>query len=364
MLLPILALYVDKITGATPLSIGFALGIYGLTQAFFQIPLGALSDSIGRKPIIACGLILYIAGALVGATANSIWTIIVGRAIQGCGAVSGATLALAADLCRENQRAKITAAIGISIGTAFSVAFVLGPILDANFSLSGIFVITAILGLLAVCILVWCTPSPAKGNSNSRLPTLEILMFPDLRMLFGGVFILHAVLAANFVSVPTAMIESLSIRVEEQWRLYLAVISSSIILVALPIRSFSRNSQNRRHFQIAIVVLGCSEIFLSLFWHHFGFVVALTLFFTAFNYLEAIMPTLVSQKAPTSRRGTALGAYATCQFLGMFAGGLVGGTIAELIATKWVHLFATLLMIFWYWLTLSRKKRKIFPRKV
>ena len=220
--------------------VGLMMSAYSAAQFLFSPFWGSLSDRVGRKPIIACGLILYIAGALVGATANSIWTIIVGRAIQGCGAVSGATLALAADLCRENQRAKITAAIGISIGAAFSVAFVLGPILDANFSLPGIFVITAILGLLAVCILVWCTPSPAKGNSNSRLPTLEILMFPDLRMLFGGVFILHAVLAANFVSVPTAMIESLSIPVEEQWRLYLAVISSSIILVALPIRSFSR----------------------------------------------------------------------------------------------------------------------------
>ena len=364
MLLPVLALYVDQITDATPLSIGVALGIYGLTQAFFQIPLGALSDSVGRKPIIACGLVLYIAGALFGATANSIWTIIVGRAIQGCGAVSGATLALAADLCRENQRTKITAAIGSSIGIAFSVAFVLGPFLDTTFSLSGVFIITAILGLVALCILIWLTPSPVKTCSNPRLPTLETFLLPDLRVLFAGVFILHAVLAANFISVPVAMVESLSIGVADQWRLYLVIISSSIILVAYPIRSFSKDTGNDRQFRIAIAVLGFSEVCLSLFWHDFGFIAALIIFFTAFNYLEAIMPTIVSQKAPVAGRGAALGTYATCQFLGMFVGGLVGGAVAELLATKWVHLFAALLIVLWYWLTVSQKQRKIFTGQV
>ncbi|MCB1748793.1 MAG: MFS transporter [Gammaproteobacteria bacterium] len=330
MLIPVLALYAERLPGATPFLIGVAIGIYGLTQAGFQIPLGSLSDRVGRRPVIVAGLCLFAIGALIAAAAKTIWPVIVGRAVQGAGAVSGATLALAADLSRESQRTKVMAIIGISIGGAFSVAFVVGPVLNGLFGLGGLFLASGALALLAIAVLVAGlprAPAPARGSAVPSL--LETLTEPDLRVLYLGVLTLHLVLAASFVAIPVTLREGLGLDAARHYTVYLPVLAVSILLVGPLIMLSSRRGLARTLFYGSIGGLAAAELLLWLWWDSRpGIYAALTLYFVAFNFLEASLPGFISRAAPASGKGAALGAYSTFQFIGVFLGGLCGGSVA------------------------------------
>lgn len=349
MLIPVLALYVETLPGATPLLIGIAIGIYGLTQAVFQIPLGSLSDRVGRRPVILTGLLLFGAGALIAAAAKSIWPVIAGRAVQGVGAVSGTTLALAADLSRDSQRTKVMAIIGISIGGAFSVAFVLGPVLNAALGLGGLFVACAALALAAIAILFLAVPKPPPPAPGAAIPPLAgTLTAPDLRVLYLGVLTLHLVLAASFVAVPIALSEGMGLAPPRHYTVYLPVLLVSIALVAPLIMASARGGTMRPLFLGAIVGLGVAEALLWLWWDTpAGFYAALTVFFVAFNFLEASLPGVISRAAPTHGKGAALGAYSTFQFVGVFLGGLLGGAVAGGLGYAAVPASCALLCVAW-----------------
>ncbi|MEQ8234645.1 MAG: MFS transporter [Gammaproteobacteria bacterium] len=354
MLIPVLALYVETLAGATPLLIGIAIGIYGLTQAAFQIPLGSLSDRVGRRPVILTGLALFAAGALIAAAAKSIWPVIAGRAVQGAGAVSGATLALAADLSRDSQRTKVMAIIGISIGGAFSVAFVLGPVLNALFGLGGLFLACALLAVAAVPILFLGVPKPPAPARGAAIPPLAgTLAAPDLRVLYLGVLTLHLVLAASFVAIPIALTNGMGLPAARHYTVYLPVLLLSIALVGPLIMASSRPGTMRPLFFAAILVLGVAEALVSLWWDDaVGLYVALTLFFVAFNFLEASLPGVISRAAPTHGKGAALGAYSTFQFVGVFVGGLAGGAIAGGLGYAAVPAACAVLCMAWLVLSL------------
>jgi MFS family permease len=348
MVLPVLALYAEQLEAATPLLIGCALGIYGLTQASLQIPFGRWSDRIGRKPVITIGLIVFALGGVVAATASHIGAVILGRALQGAGAVSGASLALAADLIRPAQRTKSMAIIGMSIGAAFIIAFVVGPLLDAWFGLRGVFLGGAVLGGAALALLWTVVPNPvAAAAEETEAAHLGPDRARELWHLQAGVFFLHMVLAASFVSIPVLLSRELGIASDQHFKIYLPVMLLSLALI-MPLLRSSREHMDRRLFAAAIACLGLGEFLLwAVPAQVYAVGAAMTLFFTGFNYLEALLPSWISRAAPSARKGSALGAYATGQFIGTFIGGIAGGALAGYLGTRGVFAGAAALCLAW-----------------
>jgi MFS family permease len=350
MLLPVLALYLDRLVGATPLLLGAAIGIYGFTQAALQIPLGRWSDRIGRKPIITGGLLVFAAGGVLAALTGHIYPIIAGRAVQGAGAISGTMLALAADNTRPEQRTKVMAIIGISIGVSFSVAFVLGPIIDAWIGLTGLFWVAAILGILALPILWFVVPDSAATTAELPISERSALARPTTRLaaLFAGVFCLHGILAASFIAIPLMLRNDLGLDPARHYTMYLPVLIISLLCVGPLIKLSHRDALALPLFRMAIICLLVGEAMLWIAPATNVIVgIALISFFVGFNYLEASLPSMVSQAAPDIGRGAALGTYSMAQFMGMFVGGLAGGGLYGVAGYTNVFGAAALAALLW-----------------
>jgi MFS family permease len=335
MVLPLLALYAAEMPGATPALIGLALGVYGLTQALLQIPFGWLSDQVGRKPVIVGGLALFALGSVVAAYAESVEGVIAGRCLQGAGAIAGTVMALAADLTREEQRTKAMAVIGVSIGLSFAVALVLGPVVAAAGGLSGVFWFTAVLALVGVAIVVLMVPTPATtgmrhAEVGARLSLLgRSLRDPALQRLNFGVFTLHFILMACFLLVPTFLEQTAGINRGSHWLVYLPALLLSIAGMVPMMILAERGGHTRPVFRGGISLLMAAVAMIGFTTTPLVFYVAICLFFVGFNYLEATLPSLVSKVVFAGGKGTALGIYSTCQFLGAFAGGALGGWLLQ-----------------------------------
>ena len=365
MLIPVLALHVDTLAHASPTLIGLSLGIYGVVQAACQIPLGAWSDRIGRKPVITLGLGLFAAGACLAAAGHSVWFVLAGRALQGVGAVSGATMALAADLSRERQRTKIMAVIGVAIGLAFSAAFVIGPIVNAKLGLSGLFYLTAALSLVAIAVLWAVVPSEVSAEHTDVHSDVAPAANPPgepaqgIGVIYGSSFVLHLILSASFVAIPVLMQSGAGIAAEQHARLYLIAIISSFVLVTPVFIWSAKMHMARASILFSITLVGSAQLLLWLNPPTFGgLICALTGFFLGFHYLEASLPGMASRLAAAGRRGSTLGAFSTFQFLGMFAGGLLGGTAAEFAGYAAVPALLALVSAFWL-LVMWRHRRLI-----
>lgn len=367
LILPVLSLYTDHMQGATPFLIGLALGIYGLTQASFQIPFGWLSDRIGRKPVITLGLIMFMIGSMICALSDSITWLIIGRALQGSGAIAASVMALASDLTRESQRTKAMAIIGISIGVAFTFSFIAGPVFNAWIGLSGLFWMGALVGLFAIIVLYAWVPTPEKSSlpqetdaaANNETGGLRaVLHNSDLLRLDASILILHLVLTASFVVLPLALRDQAGIAAAEHWKTYLPVMLLAIVIMAPFIRIAEKRDLAKPIFVGAIGLLGLSQVIL---WQANDVYMALALmllcFFTAFNYLEAALPSLVSRTAPKERKGTALGVYSTSQFLGAFIGGALGGWLSGVAGLGSVFLMNFVLIILWFLISLPMQIR-------
>lgn len=331
MILPVFALYAQDIEGYSPLLVGVALGIYGLTQAFFQIPLGRLSDRLGRKPVILGGLVVFAIGSVVAAMADTMTGIIVGRALQGAGAIASAVMALAADLTREEHRVKVMALIGISIGVSFALALIAGPLLHDWVGLSGIFWVTALLASFGILLVITKVPTPAvsrfRRDTEVELDWIsEALKHPQLVRLDLSIFILHFILMSSFVVIPVMLNTQLSSGVGSHWKIYLPVLVLAMIAVSPFILMAEKKHKVKQVFTSAVFLIFLSQLAFSQLGSSFtGLVFLLWLFFTAFNLLEAMLPSLVSKMAPAMHKGTAMGAYSTAQFFGVFLGGVLGG---------------------------------------
>jgi MFS family permease len=350
VILPVVALYADTLPGGESATlIGLAIGIYGLTQAIFQIPLGRLSDFWGRKRTIYLGLCIFIMGSLVAACADSLLMLCIGRGIQGAGAVSSAAIALNADLTRDEVRTKSMAIIGITIGFTFLLSIVLGPVLDGFVGLSGIFLITALLTCVSIAVVYFYVPDPepiGKRGEDSPVKLQVILSNRDLLRLDLGIFSLHGILMAMFVSLPfiLAGLEGGLIT----WQFYLAVMVSSIFIM-LPLMMFSEKFGHRKAvFLFSIMMIILAELLLGVFdFGQVGLGLALVIFFGAFNLLEASLPSWVSRVADPKSKGTALGVYSTSQYLGTFIGGVAGGWTYQHYSGQGVFIFSAVWALVW-----------------
>lgn len=364
MILPVLPLHAQGVTGATPLSAGIALGAYGITQACLQLPFGMLSDRYGRKRVISAGLVLFAAGSAVAALSTSIGGIIAGRLLQGAGAVAAAIMALAADLTRESSRTKAMAGIGASIGLAFALAFILGPIVDASFGMSAVFWAAAGCAVLALAVVVLLVPDPPVEvhHRDVQADSSELRRVLRHRGLLGldlGVACLHCVLTASFVVIPLALRDHAGLPAARHWQVYAPVLIASVLLMLPFVFLADRGRRMRTVTMGAVVLLGTVEIALAFAQHSLLLLAALlALFFTAVNVLEASLPAMVSRAAPADARGTALGVFSTSQFLGAFSGGVIGGYLHGAFGNAAVFAAAAGLCALWIglWLALPRAR--------
>lgn len=362
LILPVFALFASDLEGANPTLIGIGLGIYGLSQALLQIPFGMLSDRFGRKPIIATGLLIFILGSVIAGLAENIYIVILGRALQGAGAVASAIMALAADLTRNEHRTKAMAIIGMSVGLAFSLAFVVGPILANYLKLSGLFFVTASLALVAIGILFYLVPNPEHseyhGETGINFSLLKTVLKNKTLLNFDlGIFILHLVLMANFIAIPFALSESIGIKLAQHWQIYLPVLLLSILLIVPFIMKADRGNSSAKYYATAILLLALSQLLMAFFhsnlWPLFA---ELVLFFVAFNYLEASLPSLISKSVEKNSKGTALGVYSTSQFIGTFLGGLAGGYLFEHYQYQGVFFLGLTMTSFWFLITIAQSR--------
>ena len=361
LIMPVFSLYAQQMPDATPWLIGMALGVYGLGQVLLQIPLGLLSDRIGRKPAITLGLLVFAAGGLVAAMSHGLPGIVIGRALQGMGAVAGAGTALAADLTRHENRSKVMGIIGVSIGVAFLLALILGPPLEAVAGLSGLFAATSILALAALVLLWLIVPTPEQATAPAAASWVGVLsMLRDGRMLVlnGSVFFLHMLLTASFVGLPLLLANRLHLPVNRHWELYLPVMVIAAFVMGACLHRMRDLAQSLKLVAVCVVATGLGLLGFGLSGEHVAVLgVAAAVFFSAFNLLEAALPSLVSQLAPGSMRGAAMGAYSTSQFLGAFVGGAVGGIALGRLGTDGVFLCAAALTLVWLPLVLLGARR-------
>ena len=357
LVLPVFALEARHYPGGDDAAmVGLAMGLYGLTQAVFQLPLGLASDRIGRKRVIVAGLLVFALGSVVAACADSLLGLMLGRALQGAGAVSAAVTALLADLTRDSVRTKAMAMVGGSIGLMFALALVLSPLLAAWFGLSGIFTLTTALALAGVAVVLWVVPpEPAQQANAPRGAPRELLQHPDLLRLNAGVFILHTVQMAMWVAVPALLVQA-GLAKAQHWYLYLPAVVLSFGAMG-GLFSLERKGKLRMALLGAIGLVLLVQLGLgAISWSHatpsltlMG--VLMFLFFVGFNALEASQPSLVSRMAPARLRGTALGAYNTLQSLGLFAGGFLGGALAQWGGFGGLFAATAVLTALWLWLT-------------
>jgi len=361
MILPVFSLYAEELEGVTPFLIGVAIGIYGLTQAALQIPMGMLSDRIGRKPVIAAGLLIFALGSVVAAMADSMTGVIIGRALQGSGAIAAAIMALAADLTREEQRVKVMATIGISIGLSFAVALVGGPILGAWIGVDGIFWLTAILAIGGIFVLYRIVPTPAESKFHRDAEPIPeqfktVLKDPELLRLDVGIFILHLVLTSTFVVLPFALRDHAGLASVDHWWVYLPVLVISMLIMIPFVIVAEKHRKMKSVFIGSVAILAFAEMLLMVGYDSLPVIyVALLLFFIAFNVLEATLPSLIAKTAPPHIKGTAMGVYSSSQFLGAFVGGIFGGAIYGGFGLGGVFMFAMIGLLLWLFLAVTMK---------
>ncbi len=363
MILPVFALYAEHLPGATPLMMGLALGIYGLTQAVLQIPFGMWSDRIGRKPVILIGLLIFAVGSLIAASATSIEGIIVGRAIQGGGAIAAALMALAADLSREEHRTKMMALIGISIGASFALSMVLGPIMNHWIGISGIFYSTAVLALVGIAILYFFVPDPVVSHfhRDAEVETksvLSVLKDSQLLRLDFGILILHFVLMCVFLVLPLVMQNEMGVAASKHWQIYLPVFIASLV-VMVPFIIFAERKHAMKPVFVGAIISLMIATFIFLNSQSFWVTVfALVIFFAGFNLLEASLPSLITKTAPATLKGTAMGMYSSSQFMGAFGGGVVGGYAHQTWGIHGVYITVLVALACWLLLALTMQKPK------
>jgi MFS family permease len=367
LILPVFAVHANGLPGGSdPLMVGLVLGVYSLTQGLLQLPFGMASDRFGRKPVIVFGLVLFALGSLVAAQATDVFTTVLGRALQGTGAISAAVTACIADNTRDSQRTKAMALVGASIGMTFALSLVVAPLLYHWIGMAGIFHVTGVLALVGI-LIVWLAVPPLDRSLQlpvldgdvplRRTPFRAIALDPELLRLNIGIFALHLVQMAMFVVLPAWLVERAQLPLASHWKVYLPVVMVSFALMMPPINWGERTGRLRTVFLVSIVLilavqLGYATRPVGLL----PFAVLLLVFFAAFNVLEASIPSMVSRLAPADAKGTALGMYNTTQALGLFAGGALGGWVSSRFGDTSVFFLCGAAMVAWLLVALGSRR--------
>ena len=360
LILPIFSIYASELSGRpTEFQIGLAFGIYGLTQAILQIPFGMSSDRFGRKPVIYFGLLLFIIGSFIAGISEQIEGVIIGRAIQGSGAISAVLTAFLSDLTSDKSRTKGMAIIGASIGLTFALSLVISPILNELIGVPGIFLLMGVLAFIALGVVRFFIHEPLnkkKIKSGNTDDIKSILKNFDLNRLNFGIFTLHASQISMFMAIPFYLINQGEISLNQHWSIYLPVLVISFVFIVPMIIISEKKNKVKESFIFSIALLFVTQ-FLFIYFSNgiVGIIMALIFYFIGFNYLEASLPSLVSKLAPIQSRGLALGVYNTSQSLGIFVGGSFGGLIANFYGYQGTFLFCSLLIMIWLILSISMK---------
>ncbi|MDD2801241.1 MAG: MFS transporter, partial [Methylococcales bacterium] len=326
LIMPVLSLFAEQLEGSTPFLMGLSISIYGLTQVVLQIPFGILSDRYGRKQIIVIGLLMFLVGSVVAATATTIYGVLAGRAIQGSGAIAATVMALVADLTQEVHRTKAMALIGASIGVSFGVAIIAGPIVAGLIGVSGLFWLIAVLTIAAIFVVIYVVPNPEKSKVHRDAELVpsqrsNVIKDPELLRLDYGIFVLHLTLTASFVVVPLLMRDA-GLLSAEHWKVYLPVFVISMAAMIPFIILAEKKRKMKAVFIGAIATIVLADLgLMGLHDSLTAIIVFLWLFFTGFNLLEASLPSLISKTVPGDLKGTAMGIYSSAQFLGAGIGG-------------------------------------------
>lgn len=362
MVLPVMAIYGQSLQDATPILIGLAVGAYGYTQAVLQIPLGMLSDRVGRLPIILIGLLLFFIGSVVAAMSGSIWGVLFGRVLQGMGAISAAVMALLSDLTREQNRTKAMASIGMSIGASFAVAIIMGPILANNFGLHGLFWFIAAMAASGFLLMVFVVPKPdqrlvrrdAAIAKADFLPTLKDL---DLFRLDFSIAAVHMVMMANFLALPMILLNDVGLPKNQHWWVYLiAFIGSAFGMI--PMIIFGEKKRKLKQVLIAsvFILLMCSLFFLFDHSSVWALLIGILVFFIAFNTIEAILPSMISKVAKAGAKGTAMGIFSTSQFLGAGIGASASGILIKFGGVSATFIGSIVICVIWLAILLRMKE--------
>jgi predicted MFS family arabinose efflux permease len=357
LILPVFATHAHLYAGGDNLTwVGIAIGAYGLTQAVLQVPFGIASDRFGRKPVIIFGLLLFIAGSAIAALADSIQMVVAGRVLQGSGAISAAVTALAADLTREQHRTKVMAMIGSSIALMFALSMVGAPLLYPLIGMHGLFWLTAILACLAIVVVLKVVPAAPRLPRPASTGLLPVLRNGQLMRLNLGVFVLHMIQTTMWVLVPAALVNAAGLAVPEHWKIYLPAVLLSFVVMVPAIIAAEKRGRMKSVFNAAIALLLIVQ--LGLLWAGQSaptLLLWLTLFFIAFNILEATQPSWISRIAMPESKGVALGVYNTLQSLGLFCGGMLGGFLGQHFGASAVNMTCAALAIVWLLASLSLK---------
>ncbi|NKI74989.1 MFS transporter [Dickeya sp. CFBP 2040] len=353
MVLPVLTTYGMALQGASESLIGVAIGIYGLMQAIFQIPFGLMSDRIGRKPLIVGGLLIFVLGSVIAALSHSIWGIILGRALQGSGAISAAVMALLSDLTREQNRTKAMAFIGVSFGITFAIAMVVGPIVTHALGLNALFWGIALLALLAIVITLAVIPSAPSHVLNResaivRGGVAKVLANSRLLKLNFSIMCLHILLMSSFVALPRVM-EQAGLAPQDHWKVYLTTMLISFAAVVPFVIYAEVKRRMKQVFIVCVMIITAAELVLLQAGNHalWQFFIGIQLFFLGFNVMEALLPSLISKESPAGYKGTAMGVYSTTQFIGVAIGGSLGGALYDLHGASLVFSTGALLGVVW-----------------
>jgi MFS family permease len=352
LVLPVFALEARKYPGGDdPVLLGLAMGIYGLTQGLLQLPFGMASDRFGRKRVIVLGLIIFALGSFWAAAATDLTGLLLGRSLQGAGAVSAAVTALLADLTRDEVRTKAMAMIGASIGLMFALSLVVAPVLAAMIGLTGLFSLTGVLALLGIVVVIWgAPPEPARSLGPARGSLRDVLRQADLMRLNVGVFVLHAVQLAMWVAIPALLVQS-GLPKGDHWQVYLPAVLGSFVLMG-GVFALERRGHLKKAFLSAIALIALVQVGLlvqSVGTSTVGaMAILLFTFFCGFNVLEATQPSMASRMAPSQIRGTALGVYNTLQSLGFFVGGWLGGWLVKNWGSPALFASCAVAMLFWW----------------
>ena len=353
-LLPVISMYASNLDGATPILIGLSVGAYGLTQALLQIPFGFFSDKIGRKPVIFFGLIIFIFGSLISFYSETIIGLILGRLLQGAGAISATLSALLTDVTRDSVRTKSMAIFGVGIGASFLLSLMLGPIISSHFGVRSLFIIAVFMSTLSIFILV-AMPNVKRLNYHPPLDIGELVKRPIL-LCNINIFFLHLVLTVIFVIFPFMMISEFNVSTENQWKFYMSSLIVSLIFSGPLIMNDDRKKK-KMSLIYPIASLLFSQIILitgedsSLFLFS-----SLLVFFISFNYLEATLPSRISIFSKKEIKGATLGVFSSCQFLGAFFGGLIGGILIGLFEPSQAHLLLTIILFVWFFIMFAFRR--------